>query len=125
MQRDHHFDFYYWAAILRSVSAFEIYRKVYRDVITPNRVAELLILRADMPRSMLTCMKEVQQILDLVANARSHETQRMAGSLHSHLRYGRIDDILAVGLHGYLTDFLSKTAELGNGIAQDFLVPVA
>ncbi len=39
-------DYYYWAAVLRSVSAFEIYRKVYRDVITPPRVAELLILRA-------------------------------------------------------------------------------
>jgi uncharacterized alpha-E superfamily protein len=36
-------DFYHWAAILRSVSAFEIYRKAYRDVITPARVAELLI----------------------------------------------------------------------------------
>ena len=118
-------EYYEWGALLRSLSSFEIYRKVYRDVITPNRVAELLILRPDMPRSMLTCMKEVQQILDLVANARSHETQRLAGSLHSRLRYGRIDDILAVGLHGYLTDFLSKTAELGNGIAQDFLVPVA
>ena len=118
-------EYYEWGALLRSLSSFEIYRKVYRDVITPNRVAELLILGADMPRSMLTCMKEVQQILDLVANARSHETQRLAGSLHAHLRYGRIDDILAVGLHGYLTDFLSKTAELGNRIAQDFLVPVA
>ncbi len=42
-------DFYYWAALLRSVSGFEIYRKVYRDVITPERVAELLMLRGDMP----------------------------------------------------------------------------
>ena len=39
-------DFYFWAAILRSVSAIEIYRKVYRDAITPARVAELLMLRA-------------------------------------------------------------------------------
>ena len=52
-------DFYYWAAILRSVSAFEIYRKVYRDVITPARVAELLMLRPDMPRSLMGCMEEV------------------------------------------------------------------
>ena len=51
---DQYLDFYYWAAILRSVSAFEIYRKVYRDVITPSRVAELLILRDDMPRSLLS-----------------------------------------------------------------------
>ncbi len=33
-----HRDFYHWTALLRSVSSFEIYRKVYRDVITPERV---------------------------------------------------------------------------------------
>jgi uncharacterized alpha-E superfamily protein len=44
-------DFYHWSAILRSVSGFEIYRKVYRNVIRPDKVAELLILRPDMPRS--------------------------------------------------------------------------
>jgi uncharacterized alpha-E superfamily protein len=46
-------EYYHWAAILRSVSGFEIYRKTYRDTITPARVAELLILRADMPRSLM------------------------------------------------------------------------
>ena len=56
---DQYLDFYHWAAVLRSVSAFEIYRKVYRDVITPSRVAALLILRGDMPRSLLSCMNEV------------------------------------------------------------------
>ena len=45
-------DYYEWSALLRSVSAFEIYRKVYRDLITPRRVAELLILREAMPRSL-------------------------------------------------------------------------
>src|SRR5215218_7608482 len=49
-------EYYEWGALLRSVSAFEIYRKVYRDVITPHRVAELLILREDMPRSLHACM---------------------------------------------------------------------
>ncbi|MBX9871340.1 MAG: alpha-E domain-containing protein, partial [Burkholderiaceae bacterium] len=32
-------EYYEWSALLRSVSAFEIYRKVYRDMITPQRVA--------------------------------------------------------------------------------------
>lgn len=49
-------DCYHWATILRSVSAFETYRKAYRDFITPERVAELLILRGDMPRSLMACM---------------------------------------------------------------------
>src|SRR4029453_9792478 len=49
--KDVEFDFYHWSAVLRSVSGFEVYRKVYRNVIRPERVAELLILRHDMPRS--------------------------------------------------------------------------
>jgi uncharacterized alpha-E superfamily protein len=118
-------EYYEWGALLRSVSAFEIYRKVYRDVITPNRVAELLILREDMPRSLHACMKEVHQILGFVANARSRETQRIAGMGYSELRYGRIDDILEVGLHDYLTKFLDGIAGLGNRISQDFLVPMS
>ena len=56
---DQEYDFYHWSAILRSVSAFEVYRKVYRDVIKPERVAELLILRADMPRSLHASLAEV------------------------------------------------------------------
>ncbi|HEU4621630.1 MAG TPA: alpha-E domain-containing protein, partial [Burkholderiaceae bacterium] len=60
-------DFYHWAAVLRSTSAFEVYRKVYRDVITPERVAELLILNPGMPRSLASCMNEVMHNLEKVA----------------------------------------------------------
>ncbi len=117
-------EYYEWSALLRSVSAFEIYRKVYRDMITPQRVAELLILREDMPRSLHACLKEVHQILGLIANVRSQETLRRAGAMYSRLRYGRIEDITALGLHAVLTDFLDDTADLGNRIAQDFLLPI-
>jgi len=118
-------DFYYWAALLRSVSGFEIYRKVYRDVITPARIAELLMLRADMPRSLLACMDEVVQNLGAVRNHLSSNTERFAGKLHAELRFGAIDDILQAGLHDTLTEFLQRINELGNRISRDFLVPLA
>jgi len=118
-------DFYHWSAILRSVSGFEIYRKVYRNVIRPEKVAELLILRPDMPRSLAASMNEVVANLELVANQQSGETLRRAGRLQSDLRYGRIDEILATGLHAYLTHFLDRVGDLGAGIGRDFLVPVA
>lgn len=118
-------DFYQWGALLRSVSGFEVYRKVYRDVITPERVAELLILNRDMPRSLLFCMQGVVKNLELVANGQSAETQRKAGQLHAQLRYARIDDILAHGLHEWLTDFMERIYLLGHGISQDFLAPMA
>lgn len=122
--RDQEYDFYHWAAILRSVSGFEVYRKVYRNVIQSDKVAELLILRPDMPRSLAACTQEVEVNLKLVANDHSSETLRRAGRLHADLEYGRIDEILATGLHAYLTQFLDRVNELGAGISRDFLVAV-
>jgi uncharacterized alpha-E superfamily protein len=118
-------DFYQWGALLRSVSAFEVYRKAYRDVITPERVAELLIMRMDMPRSLHFCMNGVVKNLDLIANRQSSETQRQAGLLHAQLHYGRVEDILEQGLHQWLTDFMDRIYMLGDGISKDFLVPMA
>jgi uncharacterized alpha-E superfamily protein len=118
-------DFYHWSAILRSVSGFEIYRKVYRNVIHPDKVAELLILRPDMPRSLAACMNDVMMNLELVANDQSSQTLRRAGRLRADLQYGRIDEILSTGLHAYLTAFLDRVNDLGVGISRDFLVPMA
>jgi uncharacterized alpha-E superfamily protein len=118
-------DYYYWAALLRSVSGFEIYRKVYRDLITPARIAELLMLRGDMPRSLLACMEEVLGNLREVRNHLSSDTERCAGQLHAELKFGTIDDIMAAGLHDTLTTFLRRIYELGNRVSRDFLVPLA
>ncbi|MBR0564610.1 alpha-E domain-containing protein [Azoarcus sp. L1K30] len=118
-------DYYQWSALLRSVSAFEVYRKVYRDLITPARVAELLLLRADMPRSLARCMKEVYANLQGVSNAQSAETERQAGELEAQLRFGRIEDIVRGGLHSYTMRLLDRVQSLGNRIADDFLVPVS
>ena len=118
-------DFYHWSAVLRSVSGFEVYRKVYRNVIRPEKVAELLILREDMPRSLVACLNEVVSNLQMVANDQSRETLRRAGRIRADLMYGRIDEILATGLHAYLTQFLDRVGDLGVGISRDFLVPVA
>lgn len=122
-EQDQEYDFYHWSAILRSVSAFEVYRKVYRDVITPERVAELLIIRPDMPRSLAACMNDVVNNLHMVSNDHSGETVRRAGKLKADLQFARIDEILATGLHAYLTQFLDRVNELGSRISQDFLVP--
>ena len=124
-EKDQEYDFYHWSAILRSVSGFEIYRKVYRDVIKPERVAELLILRPDMPRSLHASLNEVVSNLAMVSNDPDSETNRCAGKLRAELKYGRIDEILATGLHAYLTQFLDRVNDLGMHISRDFLIPAA
>ena len=118
-------DYYQWSALLHSVSAFEIYRRVYRDLITPRRVAELLVLRDDMPRSLHRCISQVYTHLTSLRNAQSDETERRAGELQASLRFGRIDEIFEMGLHEYLVKFLGRTRDLGERVARDFLVSSA
>ena len=122
-EKDQEYDFYHWSAILRSVSGFEVYRKVYRDVIQPERVADLLILRSDMPRSLHASLNEVVNNLGLVASDPHSETLRRAGRLRADLQFGRIDEILATGLHAYLTQFLDRVNDLGAHISREYLVP--
>ena len=88
-------------------------------------MAELLILRADMPRSLAACMDEVVSNLKHVANEQSGDTLRRAGRLQADLKFGRIDEILSTGLHAFLTQFLDRVSTLGVGISRDFLVPMA
>jgi uncharacterized alpha-E superfamily protein len=116
-------DYYQWAAVLRSVSAFESYRKVYRDVVTPLKVAELMILRNDMPRSLHACMDEVFEILQHLPSGVAQEAVRRAGELHAQLHFGRIDVIFQNGLHEYITDFLSRLNEFGNEVNRCYFSP--
>ena len=116
-------DYYQWSAVLRSVSAFESYRKVYRDVITPVRLAELLILRDDIPRSLHFCMRQTADTLELVQNQRSGECLRQAGRVLSQLRYGRIQDIFDEGLHEYLTNYLDAMQDLSREVQRAFFAP--
>jgi len=118
-------DPYEWSVLLRALSAFEIYRRVYRDVITPSKVAQMLILLDDMPRSLLRCCKEVYQNLRSVANDQSEETERRAGAMHAFLHFTRMEAILEQGLPLFLEHFLDRLRDLGERIATDFLVPPA
>ncbi len=113
-------DYYYWASVLRSVSALEIYRKVYRDVITPRRVAELLIQRPDMPRSLLACLNEVCLNLDQVTDVLGGEPQRLAGRLRADVQYLRIDEDFERDIHEFLKHFLEQMYLLGTRVSKEF-----
>ena len=114
-------DYYEWSAVLRSVSAFQAYQKIFSDTIVPWRVAELLVLRRDMPRSLHACLDEITHILEQLSGRRQVECRRLAGELHAKLRYGKMQDIFQRGLHEFLSDFIDSNNLLGAEIQRAFL----
>lgn len=115
-------DYYQWGALLRSLSAFRAYHKIYRDRITPIRVAELVILHAEMPRSMRSCYDRLMDTLEDLCGDSAPECERLAGRLQSMLKFRRIDEIFRGGLHEFLTEFIEGNAAVGGQIARDFMM---
>jgi len=115
-------DYYQWGALLRSVSAFRAYHKIYRNRITAGRVAELLILNPDLPRSLRACYDRLVETLAELSGTRERECQRIVGQLHARLRFRKIDDIFAEGLHEFLTDFIERNALTGQQLERDFMM---
>lgn len=114
-------DYYEWSAVLRSVSAFQAYQKVFNDTVHPWRVAELLVLRQDMPRSLQACYSEITKILEALNTRRHGECKRIAGEIHASLLYGRMDHIFQNGLHEFLTEFIDSNYQLAGEIQSTFL----
>ena len=104
-------DYYRWGALLRAFSAFKAYREVYSGIIEPRRVAELLVLRRDMPRSLFACTAEVQR--DPGAAARATPPARGSREqINERLQRNRIDGILRSGLPRFLNGFIARNNEL-------------
>ena len=112
-----------WAVLLRAMSAFEIYRRVCRESVTPKRVTEMLLMRNDLPQAVHRCLEELDRNLVAVAHGRSAETLRRAGALHAQFRYGRFEELCAGGVTAFLDGFQARLRDLGTRIADDFLVP--
>jgi uncharacterized alpha-E superfamily protein len=112
-----------WAVLLRALSAFEVYRKVYRDSVTAMQVTQLMLLNERMPGSVHRCLGDLYENLQAVRNQQSHETERQAGEMQAQLRFGRLEELCAEGVPVFLDRCQKRLNGLAAGIARDFLVP--
>jgi Uncharacterized protein conserved in bacteria len=113
-----------WGVLLRAMSAFELYRRVCREGVTPLRVTALLLMREDFPQAVHRCLDELQSHLAAVANDQSGDTVRRAGELHAQFHYGRFEELCADGVAAFLDRVQARLRDLGCRIANDFLVPL-
>lgn len=128
-----------WLAVLRSLSAYEAYHKLYRSAVRPRSVIEMLILSPVFPRSIrfaigelesalaainIASAQEAGQTTDLLGRhadlGRSPEAERAVGWLKSQLAYGRVDDIFASGLHIYLLNLQRTCFQIGEHIHSQY-----
>jgi uncharacterized alpha-E superfamily protein len=117
-------DYYQWTSILRSVSALTAYHWVYRENVKPWLVADLLMLRDEMPRSLASCYENLVQNLDRIATAygRQGPAQRQARTVRARLENSKIDQIFQTGLHEFIDAFVEDNNRLGTAVSQQYLL---
>lgn len=117
------FDDIQWSAVLRSASAFEMYRKQYGRI-TPKGIVEFLLLNRKFPRAARFCLDRANESLHAISGSSpgqvANKAEKLLGQLCSELTYTSVDEIMERGLHEYLDEFQTKLNGVGKAIFETF-----
>jgi uncharacterized alpha-E superfamily protein len=117
-------DYFQWTAILRAVSALTAYHWIYRESIKPWLIADLLILRLEMPRSLIACYDNIARFLDAIGKGETEpgKAQSLAHQIATRLEQATTKDIFKLGLHEFITAFVEDNSLLGQTISEQYLL---
>lgn len=113
-----------WAAVLKSASALEMYRKEFHRI-TPKSVAQFLILDDLFPRSMRHCVIKAEESLHKItgrtpAGNFSNPAEKSLGRLRADLDFSDIEEIFLRGLHEFLDQFQNRLNQTDQAVSDSF-----
>jgi uncharacterized alpha-E superfamily protein len=111
-----------WTLILRAASAHRSYQHVYHDRYRAWNIADFLILRPEMPRSLIFCAQNLNQTLDMLAGFYGARTSGhdASGELYSMLEGNDMDRIFSNGLHEFLTEFIARNNSVTEALSESY-----
>jgi uncharacterized alpha-E superfamily protein len=117
-----------WAALLRSASALEAYRRTYGNAIDVERVVEMLLMDETFPRSARFSMNRLETSLQRIAAMPAAGTHQVgeprplaSTKLANMLVSNRAKNVLGNGLHEYLLEIQDECAAIGDALAAEYL----
>jgi uncharacterized alpha-E superfamily protein len=118
------YDDIHWAAVLKSVSGFEMYRKKYGRI-TPHDVVDFLVLDRDFPRAVHYCVCVANDSLHAITGTPmggfQHRSEQLMGQLQAELAYASTDAVIGGGLHEYLDGLQDKMNLVDSTLREEFI----
>jgi uncharacterized alpha-E superfamily protein len=118
-------DYLEMVGLLKSCTAFEAYCKVYTADLSPERIAEFLLLNSEFPRSVRFAAEMIQSALNAITEIsgtrKTARANRLAGRLRASLSFSQIDEIMGSGLRPYLADIQRQCAQIHTAIYQQYV----
>ena len=113
-------DYYQWGVLLKSLSGFDAYRRLYQTGVRPVDVIDFVILNPDFPRSLVYCVSRMERSLERIGQRPEGEVGACLERLRAHLAGVGAADIIAQGLHEYLDAFLTALLDLSDALTRDY-----
>jgi len=113
-------EYYRMDTLLQAVSAREAYHSIYKQPLSRDTITELMILRNELPRSLLACINDMVQQLELIGG-RANQPRRLAHILHAELRFSSMKELSRIGLNNWLETFLAQVNEIAESIHHTYL----
>jgi uncharacterized alpha-E superfamily protein len=116
-------DYLHWSAMLKSVSGFSTYRRLYGNL-EAAKVVDFLLLNRKFPRSVFHCIVEAEDCLRNISGNNSRGftnlSEKSIGELRSKLEFTTVEEIIDFGLHQYIDELQSKIINISNEVNDTF-----
>jgi len=115
-------DFLHWGALLKSVSGFNVYRRLHGKL-DAGRIVDYMVLDRYFPRSILFCLMSLEECLHEISGSKkgySNKAEKAIGNLRADLEYADINDVFDYGLHEYLDSLQIKLNDISKLIYEQY-----
>ncbi len=111
-----------WISLLKSASAYEMYRKTEHTV-SPTSIARFLIFDPYFPRSIKFSLRRAEESLKAIAGTfeQAMPSERALGRLRSELEYVTFEEIFQQGMHEFLDNLQGRLNQVGECVYTDFI----
>jgi uncharacterized alpha-E superfamily protein len=113
-------DYYQWAALLKSLSGFEAFRRRYHTGFLPLNVVGFVLFEPDFPRSAVFSVRWMRTALNTIGLEGKNGTAAAFASLCDLVDGCSAEAVFSEGLHGYLTGLLDGLARFHSALSEEF-----
>lgn len=117
------YDHILWGSILRSASAFEMYRKRHGRI-APDPIIEFMVLDPEFPRAIHHCLIMAELALRNISGTMrgrfTNRAEKTLGRLLADLDYTQIEEIKSIGLHQFLDNTQTRLNQIGAAVSETF-----
>ena len=109
-----------WMSVLRSLTAYEMYRRLVRHRVAGDRVLRFLLQDREFPRSVTFCLRRIQSTLPKLPEKRTVE--RAIARTQAVVRDADIEKLMEKGLSEFLDEVQRGIAAINDALSEAYFV---